>query len=247
MKKSDIWNILSRKFPAGQYALMAEVRDAAGFSASRSADYVAMNLWPSRGLAITGIELKSFRGDWLNELKNPKKAEAIFQYCDYFYLLTSEEGITNLNEIPATWGWMCIKWKTIKIIKEAPKLIPALPSKDFMACMLKRASDKTEWVHRDSIQEEISAAKESNKTIHEQNERRYVNEISEFKKTIKEFEDAAGVRFGAYSWNGSSPEKIGQAVKFINNGGIEGVKNELLTLQKQAETIHNKITEILSQ
>jgi hypothetical protein len=163
MTKPEIWELLQRKFPAQQYALMAEVRDAAGFSASRSADYMAMNLWPSRGLTVTGIELKSYRGDWLNELKNPKKAEAIFKYCDYFYLLTTDEKIANLSEIPDSWGWMCIKGKTLRTLKQAPKLNPTPLSRDIVATMLKRAIDKTEYVHINSIEDKIQAARDSQK------------------------------------------------------------------------------------
>jgi hypothetical protein len=81
----SVFEILRKRFPENEYALMAEVRDKAGFDASRSADYIAVNLWPSRGLSVNGIELKSFRSDWLSELRKPEKAEKIFQYCDYFW------------------------------------------------------------------------------------------------------------------------------------------------------------------
>ena len=67
------------KLPAGEYALMHEVRDAAGSQANRSIDVLAMSLWPSRGLYLTGIELKTDRGDWRRELRNPAKAESVRQ------------------------------------------------------------------------------------------------------------------------------------------------------------------------
>src|SRR3990167_200745 len=98
VEKLTIWNILRKHFPENEYALMAEVRDRAGFHASRSADFIAVNLYPSRGLAVNGIELKSHRGDWLGELKNPKKAENIFQYCDHFWLLTADESVARIEE-----------------------------------------------------------------------------------------------------------------------------------------------------
>ena len=75
--KSIIWELLTKRFPPGQYALLKEVRDAAGFHARNSADGIAMNLWPSRGLELNGLEIKSGRGDWLKEYKNPQKAESI--------------------------------------------------------------------------------------------------------------------------------------------------------------------------
>lgn len=151
----NLWSILRAKYPENEYVLMEEVSNAAGFNRSNSADYIAVNLWPSRGLAINGIELKSFRSDWLRELKKPDKAESIFQYCDYFWLLTTDETIAKLEEIPVTWGWMTVKGCKIKVLKDAPKLTPAQLSKGFLISMLRRAADKTSFVHKDSIEDKI--------------------------------------------------------------------------------------------
>ena len=68
--------LLRRKYPADQYAMLYEVRDAAGFSAKRSADVMLIGLWPSRGNMVEGMEVKISRSDWLRDLKKPEKAEA---------------------------------------------------------------------------------------------------------------------------------------------------------------------------
>lgn len=47
----NLWDILRGRFPENEYALMGEVE-----AGSRFIDYVAFNLWGSRGLAIHGIE-----------------------------------------------------------------------------------------------------------------------------------------------------------------------------------------------
>ena len=70
----NIYSIIRKRYPENEFVLMEEVSDAAGFSRSRSADYIAVGLWPSRGLYINGIELKSFRSDWLSELKKTKES-----------------------------------------------------------------------------------------------------------------------------------------------------------------------------
>lgn len=239
----DVWSILRKKYPEKEYALMAEVSDMAGFHRSRSADYIAVNLWPSRGLAINGIELKSFRSDFLNELKNPKKAENIFQFCDYFWLLTTDDTIAKLEEIPDSWGWMCIKGERIFIKKDAPKLAPIECSKHFLVAMLKRAQDKTNFVHRDSIQDEINTVREYEKKQHEHRESYRDKEHSELQKNIREFEEASGIKIDRYShhWNAST-KKIGEAVKFLTNGGAESIKQQLLDLQKTANGISSKIS-----
>lgn len=166
--KKSIFSLLQKRYPANEYALMKEVRDAAGFGASRSADYIAVNLWPSRGLSINGIEEKRFRSDWLSELKKPQKAENIFKYCDYFWLLTCDDSVAKLDEIPITWGWLSIKGEKIYVKKEAPQLQPIQLTRNFLCAMLKRAVDKTDFVHIDSIKDKIAEAKasaENNRTL----------------------------------------------------------------------------------
>lgn len=235
--KPDVYSILKKRYPEGQYALMAEVSDAAGYNRSRSADYIAVGLWPSRGLSIIGIELKSFRSDWLGELKNPRKAENIFKYCDYFWLLTIDDTIAKMEEIPDNWGWMCIKGSRIIVKKEALKLTPEPISKTFMCAMFKRASDKSRFVHVDSIQDKIDQAKESARNERKMSLDRAEKEIMDLKKKILDFEKASGIKM---MWG--DQKKAGEAVNFILSGGAKNQMNELRQLQRTAEVINRSIT-----
>ena len=133
LNKASIWDQLRRFYPENQYALLSEVRNDAGFNASNAADYIAIGLWPSRGLDIIGIELKMFRSDWLRELKKPEKAEPIFKYCDYFFLLCGDENIARKEEIPENWGYLYSKGNKIKVGKAAPMLYPSHIEKGFLA------------------------------------------------------------------------------------------------------------------
>lgn len=234
-KKVDVWSVLSKRYPSNEYALMAEVSDDAGFGRSRSADYIAVNLWPSRGLTIEGIELKSYRSDWLNELKNPKKAENIFQYCDYFWLLTASEDIAKAEEIPDTWGWMCIKGEKIFIKKDAPKLEPKQVTRGFLCAMLKRACDRSDFIHKDSIQEAIEEAKERAKTNDKYLLDRANKELNELREKVMKFEKASGISL-EFRWRDES-DKIGKAVKFINDGGADGERKKLIQLEATAKRI----------
>ena len=245
-----IWDILTKHYPPSQYALMKEVSDAAGFNRSRSADYIAVNLWPSRGLTIDGIELKSFRSDWLNELKNPKKAENIFKYCDYFYLLTTDDTIAKEEEIPDSWGWKYIKGEKVVIKKKAPKLTPQPISRDFMVAMLKRSADRSEFVHLSAIEDKIKAAKEeadynSRKIIEDQK-----IELNAIKKNLLDFEDASGIRIQQYRYSKSyyndeddKPKKLGMAVKFVMDNGVGSIQKQLLGLEDTAKVILDRISE----
>lgn len=241
--KIDVYGLLRSKYPSSEYCLMQEVSDAAGASRSRSADFIIYNLWPSRGLAIIGIELKRSRGDWLSEIKKPDKAENIFKYCDFFYLLTTDDTIAKMEEIPPSWGWMCVKGSCIKILKEAPKQDPTPVSRHFVAAMLKRASDKEKFVHIDSIQDKITAAMEEGKTIGERAGGGYKNQLIELQKRQRDFEEASGLRFG--SWGPFDPKKLGAAMKLIADGEAKNIEKELLGMRNVAETVLAKIKEAI--
>jgi hypothetical protein len=243
--EKNIFHILRKKFPEREYALMQEVSDAAGFNRSNSADFIAVGLWPSRGLAINGIEVKSFRSDWLRELKKPDKAENIFKYCDYFWLLTSDETIAKLEEIPPTWGWMSIKGEKIIIKKEAPALSPLPVSKNFLAAMLKRAQDKTNWVHADSIKDKISEAKEYARSENKRQIDRLEKELAEITNAVKEFKEASGIDLKYYPRYNTSPKKMGEALKLLENGGAEHMKKKLLDLEKTAKTVYDAISKAI--
>lgn len=242
MKKQTL-DILLKKFPANEYALMAEVRDAAGFGASRSADFLVMGLWPSRGLDMIGIERKSFRQDWIKELKTPEKAENIYQYCDRWYLLTDNENVAKIEEIPINWGWMHIDVNNkLRVIKDAPKLTPMPISRSFLACILKRASSKDGWVTEESIQGRIDAAKEKGMQERDHRNKRTIETYEALSKDVKEFEEATGMKLLNPKW-GVTGKKLGDAVKFILDGGIEEMKKTVIYIKNHHSALGRKIDE----
>jgi hypothetical protein len=241
----DVFTILRKRYPEREYALMEEVSDRAGFGRSRSADYIIMNLWPSRGLSLHGIELKSYRSDWLNELKKPEKAENIFQYCDYFWLLTTEESIAKENEIPEKWGWMNIKGGKIFTIKEAPKLTPKPISRDFLACLLKRSSDKSGYIRTSEIQDKIKDAKEQAKEESDRQANYKANKYDELKNILEEYKTASGIDLINRDWR-STVKDIGSTVRFIQSGGTESIRNQLLQLENTAKNVLERISKSLS-
>lgn len=238
----NTFDLVRGRFPAGEYALMAEVSDAAGYNRRRSADYIAVSTWPSRGLAVHGIEVKSHRNDWLNEKKNPAKQENHFRYCDYFWLLTTKEQVCKLEEVPDSWGWMEIRCQKIFTVKQAPKLSPVDLSKSFVVAMLKRACDKTNFVHVDSIQDRIDAAVKEKKEWAVNENDGLKKENARLKKFISDFEKASGVKL--HRWD--DPVKIGEAVRLIT-GGDGNFEKQLKTLQATAKRISENIDLVLSQ
>lgn len=89
---------------AGEIMLF-EVGDGAGFHNSGWSDAIAMQTWPSKGLAITGFEIKASRKDWLAELNKPMKNRLWQETCDEWYVVTVP-GVWKPEELPASWGVM---------------------------------------------------------------------------------------------------------------------------------------------
>lgn len=243
---SGIYQALEKRYPSNAYTLMCEVSDKAGFERSRSADYMVMSLWPSRGNHLTGIELKSHRSDWLNELKNPAKAETFFQYCDYFWLLTENDTVAKENEIPPTWGWMTLKGEVIRVMKEAPRLEPKPVTKSFLAALLKRASDKSGWIERSSIDDKLREAREQGERNMTYRQEQTMKELTELRALLSKFKQASGLDLDGYDRWRYSPDKIGAAVKFICEGGVDGFEQRLTQLKTMAEVLNKDIANAVS-
>lgn len=88
---------------SGRAAVLASVRNNAGFGATRTFDAVAMDLWPSRGLTLHIYEIKVSRSDWQRELANPAKAEDACRLADRFSII-APKGCVKPGELPPTWG-----------------------------------------------------------------------------------------------------------------------------------------------
>ena len=82
-------DLLAARYASPAWAIFFEVSNATGYKANRHADAVAVGIWPSRGLSILGFEIKASRSDWKHELSNPRKADAIFKYCDHWFLVAN--------------------------------------------------------------------------------------------------------------------------------------------------------------
>lgn len=92
---------------------------------NRIADGIAVNLYNYRGHVVHGFEVKCSRADFLSEIKKPDKAEAIAQYCDFWWIVTplkDENGkhIVHNDELPLNWGYLAINENGSFIKKKKP-------------------------------------------------------------------------------------------------------------------------------
>lgn len=136
--------LLAKLYPAPEYAFLTQVRNQTGYSRAsiRTADAVAFSLWPSRGLAIHGFEIKSHISDLRNELTNPEKAEEIAQYCDYWWVVLAADW-TGLLNIPQSWGVMVVNeaQNGLAVVRQPTKLEDVQPiSRSLVFAVFRRAS-----------------------------------------------------------------------------------------------------------
>jgi hypothetical protein len=210
---------------------MWEVGNSTGGRARRWADAVVMSLWPSRGLLLTGIEIKVSRSDWQRELKDPAKAEEIAQYCDYWTVF-APEGIIQLQEVPALWGVKVVNEKgAVRQIKEPIRFDNPKPlDRGFVAAMLRRAStadaDEIEAMVQKRLEPE-RAAVESRITRQVQQSTAHFEKM----KTQVEAFRAAGINLGGYE----SPSQIAEFIRIgrrlkENSYSISNVKKNLTGL-----------------
>lgn len=143
--EASVIDALQRRYGAvwgnGQrYACAAQVRSHAGFDVRRTADFVAMDLWPSSGLTLHGHEVKVSRSDWLRELKAPEKAAEFIPYMNCWWIVASDPRIVRPGELPDDWGLMVMRGIEVSVKKRAPKrdAKPMPPSR--LAALLRAVS-----------------------------------------------------------------------------------------------------------
>lgn len=250
MAGNNTYSVLRNKFPEAEYVLMQEVSDRPG-GRNRSMDYMLVNIWESRGLAITGIELKSFRSDWLRELKDPSKQEKHFKYCDYFYLLTDQPNVAFPDEIPVNWGHWHINDKgVLKVIKKAPKLNSVPVDRALLVSMLRRAQSKEKFVHVDTLQEKISEEADRRMKQLDWETKSKLTDYESLRLQVTEFEKAAGIKIKdwheTYGW-GVSSKDIGKAMKFLLNHKIDDYVERMGRLHANVEQLTKHIGDSLSK
>lgn len=133
----DICWSLRKKFSPPEFAICFECGDATGLETSRHLDAVVMNLYPSRGLSLTGYEIKISRGDLKEEISNPNKAHSIARYLDAFYLICpSELNILDI-EVPLNWGIIFATENGLKTKRSAQPMQPEAIDRKFLGALLR--------------------------------------------------------------------------------------------------------------
>jgi hypothetical protein len=213
MVEYDVEQLLAARYCAPEWAFLPQVSNGTGMSHRRTADAVAMNCYPSRGMEIHGFEIKVSRADWLREVRDPDKSIAVQQYCDRWWIVVSDlKKIIEPGELPPTWGVMAPWRGGLKVHVKAPELKSKDLSRTFVASLLRKAAETmTSKAKLDAAY--MRGKREGMEHADKQAEHRmehFKNERDALQGAIREFEEKAGVRIS--QWNAG---RVGDAVHAI--------------------------------
>lgn len=247
--ESSLTQLLRATYEGEAYAVLAQVRNGTGFGkVTRTADAIVASLWPSRGLWVGGYEIKCSRSDWLNEVKDPSKANEIGRHLHHWTVITADETLIKLGELPAAWGWMVPdkKGEKLRTLKEPQHRPDAVPEWGFIAAVLRAAAGgmvPKACVAAEIAKGELALREELTNTLtyRLREERDTVQRsLDHLQKSVDKFEHTTGLRisdYSGYSWRGDNSK----AIEFVQNGGLKAQERELEELAERAESVANAI------
>jgi hypothetical protein len=260
--EASITRLLRRRFgEEGQtgspaWAFIPQVRDAAGFQATRTLDAIACGLWPSRGLELQGFEIKCSRSDWLSELKNPAKAEAFIPYLDRFYIVVANANIVADGELPDGWG-LLVAQKTRIVTRVQAQKQEALPiPRTMLAALLKGAGvvanlppDEVAEAERQGYARGLSEGERASQRTRarlEERSKRLQGRIDDLARTA----GADDQTLVAYlrGLGHQDIEKFGRAIRTVLDGerDVEHLRNRLKRLGQDGKVLGEQAERILA-
>lgn len=246
LNTQEIITRLAEKYSSPNFGFLTQVRNGTGYMSNRTADAMAMSLWPSRGLHVYGFEVKASRTDWQKELKSPEKAEAMAMYCHYWYLVIGHEDIIKEDELPKTWGLIVPHGKGLKIKKEAEFNKDALQFDPLMlAGVFRNVADHC--VPKEIVDIKIKNAVDSQAGSWRESRDREADRKTELENRIKEFEIATGLDFS--TWGDERNKKLIESIKIAQKGSkkIESIRKKLDQLKGIGDRIGKFIDDELPE
>jgi hypothetical protein len=235
--ETEIVRRLAKKYAPPEYAFLTQVRNGTGCArrVDRTADALAFSLWPSRGLSVSGFEIKTSKADMKREIANPEKAEAIAQYCDYWWVVVPDNKVLDDLSVPPAWGVMiCDNEEGTWVVREATKT-PATPLDRLMVCAIMRRAQE-EMPKEVEIRKREKAAYEQGRVcgdaIKRSTVKRQQEEYDRLVKSIKEFHAATGIDLQQNYGLKAKMEEWGKLKKMMElsrsfSGGMPGLLNTL--------------------
>jgi hypothetical protein len=244
--------LIRAHFDGAAYAVLSQVRNQTGYGLrQRTADAIVMSLWPSRGLTLSGFEIKVSRADWKKELADPAKAEEISRFCDRWYLVAPPK-VVEPAELPPTWGLWEAGEKKLRLVQEATIAKEVQPiSRGFLGALLRAATldvvPKSEVTEMVNAQVEARLERAIEVRLQTSDDARRLGQARRDLESVREeiatFENASGIK--VTRWQAG---QIGKAVEAIRNGPCEAMAAALAdqaqALRKAAQLVNDAAGEL---
>jgi hypothetical protein len=239
----NVFEALRARYPAPAWAFLEEVRNGTGFGrVTRTADALAMSLYPSRGLLLHGFEVKVSRSDWVRELEDPDKAEEIARFCHFWWLVVGDAEIVKDGELPATWGLLAQAGDKLVHKKEPLLNKEALPpTHRFLGAILRKfgatSTDnaRVERARAEGHNAGWKAAQDQART--HTADGRAQQSFDDLRARLEAFEKESGIAINQWGSRGN----IGAAVRILTHEysspvlGIERLARDAAEIARQAQ------------
>jgi hypothetical protein len=215
MTAADLFKLIRKRHEGNAWLVLEEVANGTGANASRHADAIAIGLYPSRGHEIHFFETKVSREDVKKELRDARKADAVGKFCDYLWLVISDEVIIDGLVIPEAWGILAPKLGVLRIVRQARKRKAVPLNRTFVAALMRNAMKR--YVPRSEHDAFKATAKETVladlKREREWSQSSLERKVDELEAKIAKFAEISGVDIqSTYHWDLGN---IGDAVKLL--------------------------------
>lgn len=231
-KTTEVVAALRKQLCAPEWAFFQEVSNGTGARGGAAyADVVAMSLYPSRGLHLHGMEVKVSRGDWQRERSKPNKAEIIAAYCDFWWLVTGPGVVHDVGEIPHGWGWKLFEAGKVVTKKQPERLTPKTMDRDFLAALLRRASEVGDAFIRQVVEERTAASRASFEESAKREVERSTQRHRDLVEKVRVFEEASGISLSGWS----DKKEIARLAAAIERVGVIGGYNGALAMAKRLD------------
>lgn len=232
-----------REYHSGpEWVVQFEVGNATGSNVTNHADAVAMSIWPSRGYKIIGYEIKVNRSDWIRELKQLHKAEAVGKFCDAWCLVAPAD-IVHEVEVPETWGWLVPAANSLRIRKQ-PAVVKAQElNRAFIAAMIRRSHGEIDNLVDQKLKRLRAEDRERFQNELERALKNRLHDLEGLKKAVAEFEAQSGLHIK--SWNGGDLGKKVKMLDTISADKWQGIPQIIRTLQQNATELEKAYRDFL--
>lgn len=234
MNTKDLEKLLAIRYSAPAYAFLKQVRNQTGFYNSRdgirTADGLALSLFPSRGIHLHGFEIKTYKSDLMNELKHPEKADAIGRYCHYWWIVVPDKLTFSVDELPDTWG-LLVAEKNRLVAKKQAVFMKAKPIDLGVLCGILRKVNET-TISRDQLEETLSG-REKDIEARAHNKLKYeLEDAAKLKEKVEKFEKISGITIN--DWNLGD---VAEAVSIIRAKKDGAFRSNLEYIRDRAKSI----------